>query len=106
ALYQMPAASGEASRLVERKKSVEFFAWSPDGARIAVLAPDDPTDEDERREKERDDADVYGERWQYNRLHILDLASGKVTTLPTGDTHIAECAWSPDGATIAYFARP
>ncbi|HEY7909057.1 MAG TPA: hypothetical protein VIC60_09300, partial [Thermomicrobiales bacterium] len=106
ALYRMAAEGGEATQLVARKKSIESFAWSPDGARIAFLAPDDPTDEDERQEKERDDADVYGERWPYNRLQLLDLATGTVTTLPTGDMHIFECAWSPDGATIAYFARP
>ncbi len=105
ALYRMPAAGGEAEQLIERKKSIAFLAWSPDGARIAFLAPDDPTD-DERREKEHDDADVYGERWPYHRLHLLDLASGAVTTLPTGNRHVTECAWSPDGATIAYFAQP
>ena len=102
----MPAEGGEATNWSTRKKSIESFAWSPDGAQIAFLAPDDPTDEDERREKERDDADVYGERWSYNRLHLLDLATGAVTTLPTGDTHVFECAWSLDGATIAYLARP
>lgn len=106
ALYRMSAEGGEANKLVERKRSIETFAWSPEGARIAFLAPDDPTDEDERREKERDDADVYGERWQQNRLHILDLATGAATTLPTGDLHVTECAWSPDGTTIAYFTRP
>ncbi|MDQ2787043.1 MAG: S9 family peptidase [Chloroflexota bacterium] len=106
ALYRMPANGGEAEKLVERKQSIEFFAWSPDGRRVAFLAPDDPTDADERREKERDDADVYGERWPYHRLHLLDLASGAVTVLPTGDMHITECAWSPDGQTIAYFAQP
>ena len=106
ALYRMPASGGEAEKMVERKKSIEFLAWSPDGTRIAFLAPDDPTDTDEQREKERDDAEVYGERWPYHRLHLLDLATGAVTTLPTGDMHITECAWSPDGARIAYFAQP
>jgi len=106
ALYRMPADGGEAEKLVERTKSIEFFAWSPDGARVAFLAPDDPTDAGERREKERDDADVYGERWAYHRLHLLDLATGAVTMRPTADLHVTECAWSPDGATIAYFAQP
>jgi len=106
ALYRMPAAGGEATTLAERKRSIEGFAWSPDGAHIAFLAPDDPTDADERRTKERDDADVYGERWPYNRLHILDVAGGAVRTLPTGEMHLFECVWSPDGATIAYLARP
>ncbi|MCA1722936.1 MAG: S9 family peptidase, partial [Thermomicrobia bacterium] len=49
---------------------------------------------------------VYGERWQRHRLHLLDLTSGAVTTLPTDDMHLTECAWSPDGQTIAYFAQP
>mgnify|MGYP001166142313 CR=1 FL=1 len=106
ALYRIPAAGGEAEKLIERKKSIEFFAWSPDGTRIAFLAPDDPTDGDERREQERDDADVYGERWPYNRLHILDVTRREVTTLLTGDIHATECAWSPDGTAIAYCAQP
>ena len=106
ALYRMPASGGEAEKLVGRKESIESFAWSPDGTRVAFLAPDDPTDADERREKERDDADVDGERWAYHRLHILDLANSAVTVLPTGDMHVTECAWSPDGATIAYLAQP
>lgn len=106
ALHRMPANGGEAEKLVERKKSIASFAWAPDGARIAFLAPDNLTDADEQREKERDDADVYSERWSYDRLHLLDLASGAVTTLPTGEMHITECAWSPDGATIAFLAQP
>ena len=106
ALYRMPAGGGEAERLVERRKSIETFAWSPDGARLAFLAPDDPTEEDARREQERDDADVHGERWPYNRLLLLNLTDGNVTTLPTGAIHVTDVAWSPDGATLAFLARP
>ncbi|MGH2404396.1 MAG: S9 family peptidase [bacterium] len=105
ALYRIPVDGGEAIVLVKRKKKgIEAFKWSQDGARIAFTAPDEPTAEDERREKDRDDANVYGERWPYARLHVLDIASGEVKTLPTGDVHVVELAWSPDGAMIAYLA--
>ncbi|HET7035218.1 MAG TPA: S9 family peptidase [Thermomicrobiaceae bacterium] len=104
ALYRMPHDGGEAEPLVERKRGIASFAWSPDGRRIAFLAPDEPTEEDERRERERDDAEVYGEDWKPARLHLLDLASGEVSTLPTAQSHLAELAWSPDGARIAFIA--
>ncbi len=105
-LYRIPRNGGEAELLVERKRGIERFAWSPDGSTIAFLCPDDPTDEDERREKERDDAEVYGERWKLNRLRLLDLTTREVRTLSTGDGHVSELAWSPDGSQIAYVARP
>ncbi|MGH2372103.1 MAG: S9 family peptidase [bacterium] len=104
-LYRIPVDGGEAILLVKRKKKgIETFKWSPDGTRIAFTAPDELTEEDERREKDRDDANVYGERWPYAWLHVLDLASGDSKTLPTGDVHVVELAWSPDGAMIAYLA--
>jgi Tol biopolymer transport system component len=61
-LYRMPLHGGEAEPLSVRKSSIETLAWSPEGRFIAFTAPDEPSDEDKRREKERDDADVYGER--------------------------------------------
>ena len=106
ALYRIRRDGGEAELLVERKRSIERFAWSPDGNTIAFLAPDNPTDEDERRQRERDDGEVYGERWPVNRLHLLDLASRAVRTFATGDIHVTELAWSPDGSRIAYISRP
>lgn len=105
-LYLVRLTGGEARPLVQRKRSITACAWSPDGRTIAFLAPDDPTADEERRKAERDDADVYGQNWRYNRLHLVDVTSGSVRTLPTGDVHVAEITWSPDGTQLAYVTWP
>lgn len=106
-LYVITADGGEARALtdVKHKKAVEQFAWSPRGGQIAFTSADEPTEEDERREKERDDADVYGERLPHARLRLLSLASGEVSTLVSGDYHVDDFAWSPDGTELAYILR-
>ncbi len=105
ALYTIPAAGGEPTLVYARRKSIAGFAWSPDGSRIVLIASDDPTDDDERRTRERDDAEVYGEHWRYHRLYLLDVATRAATPLRTGDRHVTDMAWSPDGLRIAFLAR-
>ncbi|HZR42344.1 MAG TPA: S9 family peptidase [Ktedonobacteraceae bacterium] len=103
-LYLIAIDGGEARPLMskEHKKAVQNFAWSPGGGQIAFTSADEPTEEDERREKERDDARVYGERLPHARLRLLSLATREVTTLVSGDRHIAEFAWHPQGTELAY----
>jgi dipeptidyl aminopeptidase/acylaminoacyl peptidase len=105
-IFLLPIDGGEARQLVQRKSAVQTFAWSPDGKSIAFLSPDEPTEEDERREKERDDPDVYGERWPYARLHVLDVDSGETRPIEVGERHLFEIVWSPDGGRIAFMASP
>ncbi len=104
-LYVMFAAGGEAARLVVRERSITAFCWSADGRRIAFCAADEPDEEDKRREKERDDPDVHGERWQYQRLFVVDLDSGEVTTLVAEDRHVVEVAWAREGSTLAFVSQ-
>lgn len=105
-LYLIDPAGGEAEPLVVGKKAVETFAWSPDSSSLALLVPADPDAEDERREKERDDAKVYGERPDRNQLLMVSVLGGETTAIPLGDLHPTALAWSPDGLRIAFIARP
>jgi dipeptidyl aminopeptidase/acylaminoacyl peptidase len=105
-LYVLPVAGGEAVPVVVRKRSISVFAWSPDGRSLAFLAPDEPDEDHERREKERDDPDVHGERWERHRLHVVTVDTREVTTLLAADLHLTDLAWSPDGSRIAVTARP
>lgn len=95
ALYLLPLDGGEARLLLERKRGIKDYQWSADGSLLCVRTFDEPDEEEDRRLKERDDAEVYGERWPFARLSLLDVTTGDVTPLPTGDGHVAEFAWSP-----------
>jgi dipeptidyl aminopeptidase/acylaminoacyl peptidase len=105
-IYVMPADGGEAVALTKGKKGVADFQWSPDGTCIAYTSPDEPTEEDERREKERDDPNVFGERWPFARLRVIPYPAGEPRTLIDGRRHVDEFAWAPDGSSLACVVRP
>ncbi|MBA8794100.1 dipeptidyl aminopeptidase/acylaminoacyl peptidase [Friedmanniella endophytica] len=105
-LYLIDPDGGEAEPLVVRSRAVETIAWSPDGSALALAVPADPDDEDQRREKERDDAIVSGERLARNQLLTVPVTGGDPVVLPVGDLHPTVLAWSPDGSRIAFIARP
>ena len=103
-LYLIAVNGGEARLLTakENKKPVVNFAWSPGGGQIAFTSADEPTEEETRREKERDDAQVYGTRWSYARLRLLSLATQEVKTLVDGNYHVANFVWHPRGTELLY----
>ena len=57
-LYVMPSDGGEAEPRLVRERAISAFAWSPDGRKLAFSAPDEPDEQDKRRERDRDDAEA------------------------------------------------
>jgi hypothetical protein len=69
---------------------------------VVVIAADEWSAEDERRQRERDDAWVWGERVGRNRLRLLDLRSGEIRTPEAlGDRHVVEVARRLDDGMLA-----
>jgi dipeptidyl aminopeptidase/acylaminoacyl peptidase len=100
-LYRIALGGGEAERLTEGKPGVSAYAPLADGKRVVLLSADAPSEEDERRERERDDANVFGD-WKPQRLRLLDLATGEVRTLAApGDRHVHGVAPAPAGSLAA-----
>ena len=120
-VWLLPATGGEASRLTDAPADVKEAAWSPDGRWVAYVASDGPDPDNERREKEKDDARVVGDDDRPGRLWLVRVAADaagrrearkllaagfSVGSVQPGGPDAID--WSPDGKTIAvsHTARP
>lgn len=106
-LHRMPARGpGEAEALTAWKSGISGFVPLPGNRRVALLCEDEPSEEEERRQAERDDAEVFGEGWPYHRLRLLDVGTGEVRTVDLGKRHVAEVAPDHEGKRLAVVAWP
>lgn len=101
-LHRISPDGGEAEALTTWKGGISDHLPLGDAHLVAVIAADEPTAEDERREAERDDAKVWGERVPYDRLRLLDLGTGELRVMDgLGDRHVVEVVQRPDGGPLA-----
>lgn len=120
-LWTLPLAGGEPRQRTRIPLGAGTAVWSPDGTKIAFAAPvareSGETETDEQRAA-REGAPIVTDAIDYlidgawlvrgvrQQLHVLDLADDRVRPLTDGDVHVGSPAWSPDGRTLAYTARP
>ncbi|KAJ5806788.1 WD40-like Beta Propeller [Penicillium riverlandense] len=104
AVYVMSLGGGEAYPVTpaENQTHIEKFEWSPNGLSIAYTSADEKTDEQVRREKEKDDAKVWGEELKYRRLRVVHVTTKQVRILVGGERDVSNFSWSRDGQRIAY----
>jgi dipeptidyl aminopeptidase/acylaminoacyl peptidase len=105
-IYLISPTGGEAEPLTSSKSGVNAFQWSPDGKRIAYVAQRDLTADEEKKQKDKDDAVVIDHQFRFNQLSTIDLATKKVALIAAGEFQAADPQWSPDGSRIAYVANP
>jgi dipeptidyl aminopeptidase/acylaminoacyl peptidase len=87
-LWTLDVASGGETRLLADDLNVEAFTWSPDGARVALVArPTTLYDFVRRRE-----------------IYVMPAGGGPLTRLTDNDTPESDLVWAKDGRSIFYTA--
>ena len=88
-LHRIRLGGGEAEVLTDWHGEIRD-AWPlADGRLVALVATDEPTEDDKRRRAERDDAIVWGQQLRRGRLRVLDLATGELRTVDgLGGRHV------------------
>lgn len=105
-LCRLTLADGAVTVLTGRRAGITDHLPLADPVLVALLAEDEPTKDDERRARDRDDAIVVGEREPRARLRLLDLTTGRVTTPDVfGDRHVVELRQRPDGGPLAVLTQ-
>ena len=119
-LWKLPVATfGEAEQLTKLEQGVGMIQFSPDESRLllgftdtALKAPAEPEQAQgpkpfviTRLEFKEDAGEGYlaGDRAEH--LHTLDLASGRLTQLTSGDYSESDAAWSADGRQVVFVSN-
>ncbi|MBV8207167.1 MAG: S9 family peptidase [Acidobacteria bacterium] len=94
-IYLLSMDGGEAYAITEGKRSVQGFEWSPDGRQIAFIAPDPKGDDEEKKEKDKDDARVIDKDDKPAGVWIFDMESRKTRRVIQRPWRVTELAWLP-----------
>jgi dipeptidyl aminopeptidase/acylaminoacyl peptidase len=111
-IYVISPFGGEADKLTDAKTGVSSFTWSPDSKRIAYIAQVPLTEAEEKKQKDKDDAQVIDTNFRFTRLWTIDVNSTASSServakeIVKADLVLSDAQFSPDGKRLSYTANP
>ena len=101
-VHRIRLGGGEAEVLTAWRSGIGDLWPLAGGEMVAVAAADGPTERDQRRLAERDDAIVWAQRMPCARLRLLDLSTGSLRAVDgLAGRHVVEVIQRPDGGPLA-----
>jgi dipeptidyl aminopeptidase/acylaminoacyl peptidase len=98
------ADGAEVQCLTKLKGPLADLRWSPDGKQLAFLFTDNPPRAIGPTQPAAVETGEIDEKVYYQRLHILDLATGKQRAASPDGLYVYEYDWSPDGKQLVLSA--
>lgn len=105
-IYLMRTDMGEPWKLTDSPTGVENFEWTPDSKSILYLMRDPKTEEEEKREKEKDDAYSLFKNLKNSHIWKISVDGKENKKLTNGNFHVSRFQISPDGKVILYSSAP
>jgi dipeptidyl aminopeptidase/acylaminoacyl peptidase len=110
-IWVLPIDGGEAVQVSKSPMGVQGYAWRPDGNAFVFWAPEEaPKRDDEEKANRSFEADVnylLTEAPVSSHLWIVPAGGGERTRLTSGQwSVVGGASWSPDAKRIAFDAQP
>src|SRR5262249_29756302 len=104
-VFAAPVAGGEAKAITSAPEGAFGYEWSPDGKSLAYVTVDPPSEEEQRRRKDRSFV-IHVDAPEPARRLCIQVIGGASRTLSPPGQYVEGISWSPDGKEIAYAAAP
>ena len=106
-LYRIPVDGGESVVVARLKSDISAFSLSPDGRRVALLAPQPESDELKALKKKGFSQKVYEEDWRPVQLWIAEVGEDTATPrLVDVEGSVQSVQWSPAGDRLGLTVAP
>ena len=105
-VWFMYVDGGEPWQVTKHKSGVRSFEFSPDGKTLLLVATAPEPEDQEKRMKNKDDAEVVDHDMKMAQLWTWNVASGEEKRITKDDFTVSDPRWSSDGTRITFTSNP
>jgi dipeptidyl aminopeptidase/acylaminoacyl peptidase len=105
-VWFMYVDGGEPWQVTKHKSGVRSFEFSPDGKTLLLVATVPELEDQEKRIKNKDDAEAVDRDFRMAHLWTWEIATSQEKQITKGDFTVSDPRWSPDGTHITFTSNP